>query len=57
MDQQQLMPRHVGATNIKATNNMDMQTDLSNYFWLALVVVFMIERLLAHRNKREPKNG
>jgi hypothetical protein len=57
MDQRQLMPYHIAATNIKTTNIVNEQTDLFRYFWLALVVVFIIERLLAHQNKLTPKNG
>ncbi|SDD73901.1 N-terminal double-transmembrane domain-containing protein [Mucilaginibacter pineti] len=57
MDEQQLMPYHTEGTTIKTTEPVKQQTDLSRYFWLAMMVVFVTERWLANRNKQVLKNG
>jgi len=57
IDQEQLMPHNVTETHVAVTGHqLDSKTDISHYFWLALVVVFLIERMLAHRHKLTPEN-
>jgi len=57
IDQKQLMPYNVTETHVAVTGDQpDTKTDLSRYFWLALVMVFLIERMLAHRHKLTPDN-
>jgi hypothetical protein len=57
MDEQQLMPYHSEETTIKTAEPVKQQTDLSRYFWLAMMVVFITERWLANKNKKVLKNG
>jgi hypothetical protein len=57
IDQKQLMPYHIAATNTISNDKIGLKTDLSRYFWLALIVVFIMERLLAHQNKLISQNG
>lgn len=57
MHQEQLMPHHVAVVNTsKSVNEIKQQTDLSHYCWFVLVIVFMIERWWAHKNKAVLKN-
>ncbi|MEN0052173.1 MAG: BatA domain-containing protein [Mucilaginibacter sp.] len=57
MDQEQLMPHYEPiVNNNKPTDQIKQQTDLSHYCWFALVVIFMIERWWAHKNKAVLKN-
>lgn len=57
IDQEQLMPYNVTETHVAVNGDQpDTKTDLSHYFWLALVAVFLIERILAHRHKLIPDN-
>lgn len=57
MDQQQLMPDVIPSVKNLDGHKITIQTDLTHYFWLALVFVFFIERWLAHKNKLVPKHG
>ena len=57
MDEQQLMPYHSKETTIKTAEPVKQQIDLSRYFWLAMMVVFVTERWLANGNKQVLKNG
>lgn len=57
MDQEQLMPYHIDRADIKTTEQVKEQTDLSHYFWLAMIAVFAAERWLANKNKKVLKNG
>jgi hypothetical protein len=57
MDQQQLMPYVIPSAENTDIHKTTIQTDLTHYFWLALVFVFFIERWLAHKNKLVPKHG
>jgi hypothetical protein len=57
MDQQQLMPYVIPSVKNTDGHKITIQTDLTHYFWLALVFVFFIERWLAHKNKLVPKHG
>jgi hypothetical protein len=57
LDQQQLMPVINPSTKNTVADKLTEQTNLSHYFWLALVVVFLVERWLAHKNKLTPKHG
>jgi len=57
IDQEQLMSYNVTETHVAVNGDQpDTKTDLSHYFWLALVAVFLIERILAHRHKLIPDN-
>ena len=57
MDQQQLMPVINPSAKNTVVDKLTEQINLSHYFWLALVVVFLVERWLAHKNKLIPKHG
>ncbi|HMG08189.1 MAG TPA: BatA domain-containing protein [Mucilaginibacter sp.] len=57
MDQQQLRPYVIPSVKNTDAHKITIQTDLTHYFWLALVFVFFVERSLAHKNKLVPKNG
>lgn len=56
MDQQQLQPVIGSSTKNTTAASITEQTDLSRYCWLALVVTFLAERWLAHKNKQSPKH-
>ena len=56
IDQEQLMPANAIETHAPVHNQLDTKTDLSRYFWLALVAVFLLERMLAHQHKLTPAN-
>ncbi|SDP96786.1 N-terminal double-transmembrane domain-containing protein [Mucilaginibacter sp. OK268] len=57
LDQEQLMPYSLAETHATVNGHLlNAKTDLSHYFWLALVVVFLMERMLAHRHKLTPDN-
>lgn len=57
MDQQQLMPVINPSAKNTVADKLTKQNNLSHYFWLALVVMFLVERWLAHKNKLTPKHG
>jgi hypothetical protein len=52
----QLQPIRVKAGDVKASANLVEQTDLSKYFWLGLIVLFIAERILSHK-KHQQTNG
>jgi len=52
----QLLPVLTSAVKPAGKSTL-IQTDLSHYFWLILVLVFAMERWLAHKNKPVLKNG
>lgn len=52
----QLQPIRIKAGDIKPAATPVAQTDLSGYFWLALVVLFISERILSHQ-KTKQANG
>jgi hypothetical protein len=52
----QLQPIRVKAANVKASADPVEQTDLSGYFWLALIVLLIAERILSHK-KHQQTNG
>ena len=58
LDAKQLMPV-INNEDHTTTGKIIEQTDLTHYFWLLLIVVFVIERWLAHRStdKKILKNG
>lgn len=58
MDVKQLMPV-INNEDHATTGKIIEQTDLTHYFWILLVAVFVIERWLAHRStgKKILKNG
>lgn len=51
IDNKQLSPRLSEDKTTATQSKLTHQTDLSKAFWLALVVIFLLERLLAHRTK------
>jgi hypothetical protein len=58
MDAKQLMPV-INKEDRAATGKIIEQTNLTHYFWILLIVVFVSERWLAHRStgKKILKNG
>lgn len=52
----QLIPSHIEAASV-AISQPGTLTDLSHYLWLALALVFIIERWLANKNQTIPNNG
>ncbi|TSD63487.1 hypothetical protein FFF34_018015 [Inquilinus sp. KBS0705] len=48
---QQIQPNISGKGESPALTAKTEQTDVSKYFWLALVLVFIAERLLSHKTK------
>ena len=52
----QLQPIRVKSTEVRSSQSPAAQTDLSGYFWLALVVLFISERILSHQ-KTKQANG
>lgn len=57
MDSRQLLPQIVKPTEVNAPKNITDQQDLSHYFWLLLVALFLVERWLSHKNKLISANG
>jgi hypothetical protein len=57
LDHRQLMPNIILSAQNNGSGKVIEQTDLSHYFWLMLVLVFLIERWLAHKNKPVVKHG
>lgn len=51
IDHQQMMPNIIWSAKNIDNSKIIVQTDLSRYFWLILVVVFIVERWVAHKNK------
>lgn len=56
IDQQQLLPEHIEPVTATITKPAET-TDLSKYFWIALMLIFLIERWLAHQTKLTPTHG
>ena len=52
IESHQLQP-NFGDTNSTVNNSYKSSTDLTHYFWLALVLIFFIERWLAHKKQLE----
>jgi hypothetical protein len=57
IDGEQWMPNIISSIHNTNGSKLIEQTDLAHYFWLILVVVFLIERWLAHKNKPVVKHG
>lgn len=57
LDYRQLMPSIISSIHNTNGSKLIEQIDLSHYFWLMLVIVFFIERWLAHKNKPVVKHG
>ncbi|GAA3965305.1 hypothetical protein GCM10022210_12200 [Mucilaginibacter dorajii] len=57
IDHRQLMPNIISSAHNNSSSKVIEQTDLAHYFWLILVVVFLIERWLVHKNKPLVKHG
>jgi len=51
IDHQQMMPNIIWSGKNIGNSKIIVQTDLSHYFWLILVAVFIVERWVAHKNK------
>jgi NADH:ubiquinone oxidoreductase subunit len=51
VDHRQMMPNIIWSAKKVDNNKVNEQTDLSHYFWLMLIAVFIAERWLAHKNK------
>ncbi|MDB5286410.1 MAG: hypothetical protein JWR05_1359 [Mucilaginibacter sp.] len=54
---QQIQPLQIKqATEVASVNPVE-QVDISKYFWLLVVVLFVTERILSHKTKTIPING
>jgi hypothetical protein len=56
LNQQQLLPAKTGEHHIITAKIMD-NINITNYLWLALMVLFLAERWLAHRSPNLTDNG
>lgn len=54
---EQLQPYSIKAATVTSAAPVTAQTDLSRYCWLLLVMVFIAERWLSHKNKLIQTNG
>ncbi|MFA6085364.1 BatA domain-containing protein [Mucilaginibacter sp.] len=54
---QQIQPIQIKQTTGVASTNPAEQVDLSKYFWLLVVALFIAERILSHKTKTIPTNG
>jgi hypothetical protein len=54
--EQQLMPEKIDETHVAAIKTT-ARINMANYFWLALVLLFLAERWLAHQTQNLTKNG
>ena len=57
LDRRQLLPNIIWSAKSSSLEKKNIQTDLSHYFWLTLILLFLIERWMAHKNKLLPVNG
>jgi hypothetical protein len=51
IDHRQMMPNIIWSAKKIDNSKIIVQTDLSRYFWLMLIAVFIVERWVAHKNK------
>jgi hypothetical protein len=51
IDHRQMMPNIIWSAINVDSGKVNVQTDLSRYFWLMLIAVFIVERWVAHKNK------
>ena len=51
IDHRQMMPNIIWSAKNVNNSKVNEQTDLSHYFWLMLIAVFIAERWVAHKNK------
>ncbi|QEC79987.1 BatA domain-containing protein [Mucilaginibacter ginsenosidivorax] len=51
INHQQMVPNIIWSAKNTGESKIIVQTDLSRYFWLILVAVFIVERWVAHKNK------
>jgi hypothetical protein len=54
---EQIQPIKIEETHVAVADKFTVQDELAKYFWLALIVVFVIERWLATRTKIIETNG
>ncbi|MDB4999132.1 MAG: hypothetical protein JWR76_209 [Mucilaginibacter sp.] len=54
---QQIQPIQIKQTTEVASVNPVEQVDISKYFWLLVIVLFVAERILSHKTKTIPTNG
>jgi hypothetical protein len=54
---QQIQPIQIKQTTQVASVNPVEQVDISKYFWLLVIVLFVAERILSHKTKSIPTNG
>lgn len=57
LDRRQLLPNIIWSAQNSSSEKKNVQTDLSHYLWLTLILLFLIERWMAHKNKLLPVNG
>jgi hypothetical protein len=50
MDKGQLMPVSIAGGQLQATTDK-ISAGVSRYFWLLMVLVFLVERWLAHKSQ------
>lgn len=53
----QIQPIQIKQTTEVASVNPVEQVDISKYFWLLVIVLFVAERILSHKTKTIPTNG
>jgi hypothetical protein len=54
---QQIQPIQIKqATEVASVNPVE-QVDISKYFWLLVIILFVAERILSHKTKTIPTNG
>jgi Aerotolerance regulator N-terminal len=51
IDHRQMIPNIIWSAKNIDNSKIIVQTDLSRYFWLMLIAVFIVERRIAHKNK------
>ncbi len=57
IDASQLAPTLIKETTAATPNTLTNKTDLGKVFWLALLLIFLTERLLAYHSKTTTNNG